>query len=583
MQNEIKSNAIVFAGPFVGEFGWELSHWVPHLRWLREQYRGKRLIVSSYPGREPLYNGIADEFWPLPDWFVSKKYDCDCFEALGNDNHYEKLVLHFKNELTEKFLPENAQWTKPPRGFSHILRNMNQVKFQKFEASVEANKIADELIEKYGGKPIVVLFARNLNRKMFLDVNNNKSAYVEDHYPGGLPTRNWPESYWKILFEMLYSRFGKQFTFAIGGTKDGNCLLGVAKEHDDIIDLTEFDVTQSLDVTIAILNKAFLSISSQSGPTHLSVQCGCPSFIYGHELKRHTDTDNPLRTDVVFFETQLGLYNDSPEMLFKEISVYIDLLSKERSSGMIPTGTWVEPIYSNFENVSTDKIKRIGIVGVFDNPDSTNIPFAKAFQKAGYSVDVFNYRSVANEIGIHEMNAELEKFASNFDLIIICKGNGIYPETIALCSSKTNVCWYFMDALIHLENDPAYYDMARAADFSVVTTHEVLSALNAASICNVHHIIQGIDPLQFRPIKFNGEKICDIVFIGQATPKRMKILTGLPMFGITGRAYGPGFNVQAYGEKFNTVCAEGRILLAINNTDSSEDSVSSCPSAHSTI
>ena len=218
MQNEIKSNAIVFAGPFVGELGWELSHWVPHLRWLREQYRGKRLIVSSYPGREPLYNGIADEFWPLPDWFVSKKYDCDCFEALGNDNHYEKLVLHFKNELTEKFLPENAQWTKPPRGFNHILRNMNQVKFQKFEASVEANKIADELIEKYGGKPIVVLFARNLNRKMFLDVNNNKSAYVEDHYPGGLPTRNWPESYWKILFEMLYSRFGKQFTFAIGGT-----------------------------------------------------------------------------------------------------------------------------------------------------------------------------------------------------------------------------------------------------------------------------------------------------------------------------------------------------------------------------
>ena len=261
-------------------------------------------------------------------------------------------------------------------------------------------------------------------------------------------------------------------------------------------------------------------------------------------------------------------------MLFKEISVYIDLLSKERSSGMIPTGTWVEPIYSNFENVSTDKIKRIGIVGVFDNPDSTNIPFAKAFQKAGYSVDVFNYRSVANEIGIHEMNAELEKFASNFDLIIICKGNGIYPETIALCSSKTNVCWYFMDALIHLENDPAYYDMARAADSSVVTTNEVLSALNAASICNVHHIIQGIDPLQFRPIKFNGEKICDIVFIGQATPKRMKILTELPMFGITGRAYGPGFNAQAYGEKFNTVCAEGRILLAINNTDSSEDSFS---------
>ena len=298
MQNEIKSNSIVFAGPFMGEFGWELSHWAPHVRWLRNQYQGKQIIVSSYSGRQPLYQGVANEFWPLPDWFVSKKYDCDCFEALSQDNHYEKLVTFYGDELGRRFAGKNVLWTKTPRGFNKILRKMNQVIYQKLQASIGAEKIVDELILKNGNKPIIIFFARNINRKMFLDIVNNKNAYVEDHYPDGLPTRNWPKSYWYDLFKAIYNRFGKQFTIAIGGTKDGNCLLEAAQIYDDVIDLTEFDVNQSLDITIAMLNRAFLSISSQGGPTHLSVQCGCKSFIYGHEEERHTQTDNPLQTAI---------------------------------------------------------------------------------------------------------------------------------------------------------------------------------------------------------------------------------------------------------------------------------------------
>ena len=798
MQNEIKSNSVVFAGPFMGEFGWELSHWVPHLRWLRDQYRGKRLIASSYKGLEPLYFGIADEFWPLPDWFVDKKYDRDCFESLSDDNHYEELILHFKNELTRKFPPENIQWTKPPRGYNHILRDMNQVVFQKFEASPEANKIADDLIFNHGNKPVIVLFARNVNREMFLDIVNNKPRYVEDCYPEGLPTRNWPRSHWNDLFKMLYSRFGKQFTFAIGGTKGGNCLLEAAQSNNDVIDLTEFDIDQSLDITIAMLNRAFLSISSQSGPTHLSVQCGCPSFVYGHEQERHTQTDNPLRTDIVFFETQLGLYNDPPESLFKEISVYLELLISEQ--GVILSGQqsgqnspksytnakggtvnyspeyyeeksedWIKNITSEqilldkwdddwhqsyvyrwnkwfkdieisgrvldvgfqngktlyalsqkypdakidaldfnpalskaipfykklmpnlddiwigdcqyvnkpdghydyihcidfFEHLPHDvyektiieihrllrnlgqvfvyvgktdahahinlisneaivrdmescgfrfvsdvsdmlvfekipmiyateidtysvkesrfpsptkaRIKKIGFVGVFDNPDSTNIPFAKAFQKAGYHVEVFNYRTVSNEIGYGAMNAELVKFADTFDLMIICKGNGITPETIKTCSLKTKVCFYMMDALLHLENDNTYYSMAHASGLSVVVAREVANALIGDGVQSVHHVLQGVDPLQFRPV--SNKKDCNIVFIGQCTEKRKKILDDMVASlsntkGFSIRAYGKGFNKEVYGDEFNKACSEGDILLAINNTDSDQDSFS---------
>jgi len=225
----------------------------------------------------------------------------------------------------------------------------------------------------------------------------------------------------------------------------------------------------------------------------------------------------------------------------------------------------------------TCEIKKIGFVGVFDNPDSTNIPFATAFQKAGYHVEVFNYRTVASEIGIGAMNNELVKFADTFDLIIICKGNGITPETINSCSLKTKVCFYMMDALSHLDSDPTYYDMARSSSLSIVVAGEVAEALITNGVNNVHHILQGIDPFQFRPIA--NKKDCNIVFIGQCTEKRKKILDDMVASlsntkGFSIRAYGKGFNKEVYGDEFNRACSGGDILLAINNTNSDQDSFS---------
>ncbi len=225
-------------------------------------------------------------------------------------------------------------------------------------------------------------------------------------------------------------------------------------------------------------------------------------------------------------------------------------------------------------NPKAKKIEKIGMVGVFDNPDSTNIPFAKAFVKAGCRISVFNYRTVAKEIGIDAMNEEIIKFADDFDLIIICKGNGIYPKTIAACSSETKVCWYMMDSAAHLENDPVYLDMAKAVDFSVATTGEVAGVLKNNGANNISHIVQGIDPTQFRPVE--SKKLHDVVFIGQKTEKRTGITDSLKSLGLTVDLYGDGWpwGGEAYGEDFNKACTGGRILLAINNTDSEQDSFS---------
>ena len=70
---------VVFAGPFLGEFGWELSYWHAWLRYLKENhYKNSKMIVSSYPGREALYE-FADEFIPISNDFIKKNYSQRAF------------------------------------------------------------------------------------------------------------------------------------------------------------------------------------------------------------------------------------------------------------------------------------------------------------------------------------------------------------------------------------------------------------------------------------------------------------------------------------------------------------------------
>lgn len=361
MNNKIESNSIVFAGPFLGEFGWELTHWMPHVRWLREQYKGRKLIVASYPSRHPLYYGIADEFWNLPDWFTKEKYDCDCFEALCDSSMYARLIKHFKDKLDSKYDAKNVVWTKTPRGFNKTLRQNNYVLFDKLNASESAITQCNELTKLHGDKPIVALFARAVSRTKFLDVVYNQARWCED-LRNPLPSNNWPRSHWEDLFDMLYKQFNDQVTFVIGGTKDGNCLLNVVNKYDDVIDLTNIDIKQNLDITVAMLNSALCSISSQSGPTHLSLQCGCPSFIYGHERQRHSVDDNFLGTDVVFLETGLGMYNDSPEVLYKDAAVYIKYLLGQKQEKKKPKFFYSPETYAN--NLE-DWIKNAKSSGIF--------------------------------------------------------------------------------------------------------------------------------------------------------------------------------------------------------------------------
>ena len=47
--------------------------------------------------------------------------------------------------------------------------------------------------------------------------------------------------------------------------------------------------------------------------------------------------------------------------------------------------------------------KKILIVGVLDVPTSTNVFMKKGFEKLGYSVDSYNYRTISKKLGEIEL------------------------------------------------------------------------------------------------------------------------------------------------------------------------------------
>ena len=55
---------IAFAGPWIGEFGWEVCVWQAYLRELSHDY--DKMYISTFPGMEPLYSGFHCETEFLP-------------------------------------------------------------------------------------------------------------------------------------------------------------------------------------------------------------------------------------------------------------------------------------------------------------------------------------------------------------------------------------------------------------------------------------------------------------------------------------------------------------------------------------
>lgn len=243
-----KNEQVLLAGPWVGEFGWELFCWQGHIRKLSKDF--DKTIVIGRPGNEFLYSDFCDEYIEFnPESFKTDMWKC----------HDAKPHNHIVN---------NTPHTHYFSGNFNIgmlysidgVRDLNGLFFKQ-----EFHKyIVDTDLDGYN----VILHGRN------------KSTGAD---------RNWSKEQWETLSKILLDAglsvccIGNSEAFHLEGTSD---LRSISFK-----DLT------------GVMNKSKLIVGPSSGPMHMASLCGLKHLVWSTEYNRvRYERDwNPFNTEVVFY------------------------------------------------------------------------------------------------------------------------------------------------------------------------------------------------------------------------------------------------------------------------------------------
>jgi len=244
-----QSGIALIAGPFVGEFGWELMRWQSYVRALSKDF--DRTIIYSRPDREFLYRDFADEFCAHdPGTSDGSIYSL----PMGISGKGVNLFAE-RNDSTVRINPKNkATVDKAFKGVTPIWRAYG-------DAGPNGRK-----------RGVVCIHARKVS-----------SAWDSKE------SRNWPEGNWDDLVRGIDMPI-----IAIGHPEQSICPRGVSSDMRGA----------SLEALANTLSLALCLVGPSSGPMHFAALCGCPQVVWvgddpDGKLKRRYLVDwNPLGEDV---------------------------------------------------------------------------------------------------------------------------------------------------------------------------------------------------------------------------------------------------------------------------------------------
>lgn len=258
---------VLFAGPWVGEFGWELMNWQAYLRALRPRY--DKIMVSARVSSQALYADFCDEFIP--------------HEIVGRSNSHVAFELQNPDELSRIYslVPPDAHHLIPQRYIPESVQRFIQ--------------FGQPSPEKY---PVDVLI----------------HARGRAHETG----RNWPQEKWDQLAQALRA----------DGIRVGS--VGISSSTMMIPHVTDFRDIPLKD-TFDVMASARLMLGPSSGPLHLASLCGLPHLVWTDQRtygmgktsrEKYGDWWNPLRTPVrVIDEFE---FNPPVELILKAAKMMLE-------------------------------------------------------------------------------------------------------------------------------------------------------------------------------------------------------------------------------------------------------------------
>jgi len=290
----------------VGELGWEILRFAPHVLYLKNRHPECKLIICTRQDRFDLYGNKAHILEPLLIDGDGDKYKGDCFRlSRFPEEQYQILCNKFKNKYSDEYDIIKTVFPKVDKINFQKKDQFNHNKMiYEFEPRPENYDLVNTWI--HDDNPIVVIAPRY--REKF--------------------ARNWP--YWKDLYELIYNDLAliNTTTFVLCG-KSPEYIPDPFNRFFDINGFPLDENTSLIGITIAILKRAILTVGSQSGIPNLSNLVGTPTFQWGHEQWQHQKTYNVKNTPTTFIKVGDNKSNYSAlkaKTVYKEIK---RLLKKE--------------------------------------------------------------------------------------------------------------------------------------------------------------------------------------------------------------------------------------------------------------
>jgi len=260
-----ESKTVLIAGPWLGEFGWELFAWQGYVRALSEYF--DETVCISRKNSKHLYTDFAkqviayDRDDGVPDMFFMPNVKID--GALFNE-----IIQQNKVDVTNK----TVTWFPA--------RKIGQPPMTHYSEDIGFGDLKI--------KPKYVIFENEFRKYDYVFHIRDRPLRKED---------NWSIEKWVKLLELLTQE--KKTVACIGTQSSSGWIPGT----DDLRGIP-------MDELIGVLSNAGHCFGPSSGPMHLASLCGTPhvvwSIMYNHP--RYTENWNPHGTPVLF----LGDYDWHP-------------------------------------------------------------------------------------------------------------------------------------------------------------------------------------------------------------------------------------------------------------------------------
>lgn len=261
MNSEEKIPKLLLAGPWQGEFGWELMRWQGHLRYLKHENNFDKVIVSIQKEHKFLYSDFADEYLFCPR---GKHTD-----GLKN---YNKMPC-FDPNIVKAVKINHKGWN---------LRILSPC------YSMEGNDYDKRFLQKF------ISYGKQLPKKHCFDllIHARTTKKTKSH------VRNWSIRKWAEVTHYFKNKLNM-------------ASIGISEQSEHIA-YTKNLLNLNLDDLVNVMYSSKLVAGPSSGPMHLASLCKCPHLIWtnkkvwksvgGNNRYRYEYAWNPFKTPVIVLD-----------------------------------------------------------------------------------------------------------------------------------------------------------------------------------------------------------------------------------------------------------------------------------------